>query len=138
MVLHKRTDKSSIGREDVGTAVGAPAPGIRALVSQEMPLPGVDRLMKCQGMAQHAAAFFEDSIFCSPLLPRMLTKPLTVWRCQPVASMISARVTPFGRFISAMTAAFLLLRSSFAPFAAGRAAEPLLVRDLAPLGPGKL
>ena len=49
----------------------------------------------------------------------MLTKPLTVWRCQPVASMISARVTPFGRFISAMTAAFLLLRSSFAPFCGG-------------------
>src|SRR5437762_8147618 len=57
------------------------------------------------------AAFLEDSMLCPPLLPRMLTKPRTVCFCQPVASMISASVAPFDRFIIAMTSAFLLLRS---------------------------
>jgi hypothetical protein len=31
------------------------------------------------------AAFFDDSIFSPPLLPRMLTKPRTVCGCQSVA-----------------------------------------------------
>ena len=47
------------------------------------------------------------------LLPRMLTKPRTVWACQPVAAMISANVAPLARFIKATTSAFLLARSSF-------------------------
>ena len=55
------------------------------------------------------AAFLLDSIFSPPLLPRILTKPHTVWACQPVASMISASVTPLVRFIIAMTSAFLLV-----------------------------
>jgi hypothetical protein len=42
----------------------------------------------------------------------VLTKPRTVCFCQPVASTISARVTPLARFIIAMTSAFLLLRSA--------------------------
>ena len=29
------------------------------------------------------AAFFDESIFCPPLLPRMLTNPRTVCFCQP-------------------------------------------------------
>src|ERR1035437_5667366 len=48
----------------------------------------------------------------------MLTKPRTVCFCQPVASTISAKVTPLARFIIAITSAFLLLRDSFAPFCA--------------------
>src|SRR5271155_1808662 len=48
----------------------------------------------------------------------MLTKPRTVCFCQPVASTISARVTPLARFIIAITSAFLLLRDSVAPFCA--------------------
>ncbi len=69
------------------------------------------------------AAFFEDSIVSPPLLPRMLTKPLTVCFGQPVVSIISARVTPFARFIIAMTSAFLLVRSAagFGAFLAGLA-----------------
>ncbi|HTR39042.1 MAG TPA: hypothetical protein VMH80_24365 [Bryobacteraceae bacterium] len=43
----------------------------------------------------------------------MLTKPRTVWACQPVAAMISADVAPLARFIKATTPAFLLARSSF-------------------------
>src|SRR5580704_9974301 len=62
------------------------------------------------------AAFFDESTFWPPLLPRMLTKPRTVCFCQPVASTISARVTPLVRFIIAITSAFLLLRASVAPF----------------------
>src|SRR5580698_9433568 len=58
------------------------------------------------------ASFFDDSIFSPPLLPRMLTKPRTVWACQPVAAMISASVAPFARFINATTSAFLLARSA--------------------------
>jgi hypothetical protein len=58
------------------------------------------------------AAFFDDPIVSPPLLPRMLTKPRTVCFCQPVASIISANVTPFARFIIAITSAFLLLRSA--------------------------
>src|SRR5258708_5681164 len=42
----------------------------------------------------------------------MLTKPRTVCFCQPVASTISARVTPLARFIIAMTSAFLFVRSA--------------------------
>src|SRR5579864_5452609 len=75
------------------------------------------------------AVFFEESIFSPPLLPRMLTNPRTVWACQPVVSMTSASVTPFARFIIAITSAFLLVRSlafgadfaragDFLPFAA--------------------
>src|SRR5450759_2436989 len=56
-------------------------------------------------------AFLEDSMLWPPLLPRMLTKPRTVCFCQPVVSMISARVAPLARFIIAITSAFLLLRS---------------------------
>jgi hypothetical protein len=59
------------------------------------------------------AAFLDDSIFSPPLLPRMLTKPRTVCGCQPVAFMISASVAPLARFISAITSAFLLVRSVF-------------------------
>jgi hypothetical protein len=40
------------------------------------------------------ASFFADSIFSPPLLPRMLTKPRTVWACRPVAAMISASDAP--------------------------------------------
>jgi hypothetical protein len=40
----------------------------------------------------------------------MLTKPRTVCFCQPVIFTISANVTPFARFIIAITSAFLLLR----------------------------
>jgi Protein of unknown function (DUF1579) len=57
-------------------------------------------------------AFFVDSMLWPPLLPRMLTKPRTVCFCQPVVSIISASVTPFARFIIAITSAFLLLRSA--------------------------
>ena len=46
--------------------------------------------------------------------------------CQPVASTISASVTPLARFIIAITSAFLLLRSSVAPFNA-RACRGALV-----------
>jgi hypothetical protein len=42
----------------------------------------------------------------------------TVCFCQPVASMISASVTPLSRLISAITSAFLLVRSPFALFCA--------------------
>jgi hypothetical protein len=63
------------------------------------------------------AAFFEDSIFSPPLLPRMLTMPRTVCFCQPVAATISVTVAPLARFIIAITSAFLLLLSS-APFCA--------------------
>jgi hypothetical protein len=59
------------------------------------------------------AAFFEDSIFSPPLLPRILTNPRTVCRCQPVASIISSSVVPFARCIIASTSAFLLVRSDF-------------------------
>jgi hypothetical protein len=58
------------------------------------------------------AAFFEDSIFSPPLLPKMLTKPRTVCFCQPVASMISGRVAPLARCIMAMTSAFLFVLSA--------------------------
>src|ERR1700686_5254550 len=58
------------------------------------------------------AAFFEDSIFSPPLLPRMLTKPRTVCFCQPVAFTISVSVAPLTRFIMATTSAFLLARSA--------------------------
>src|SRR5579864_972102 len=75
------------------------------------------------------AVFFEDSIFSPPLLPRRLTNPRTVCACQPVVSMTSASVTPFARFIIAITSAFLFVRSlafgadlaragDFLPFAA--------------------
>jgi len=60
----------------------------------------------------------DDSISSPALLPKILTKPCTVCFCQPVASTISASVTPFARFIIAMTSAFLLLRSSVAAFCA--------------------
>jgi len=43
----------------------------------------------------------------------MLTKPRTVWACQPVAAMISANVAPLARFIKATTSAFLLVGSAF-------------------------
>ena len=66
--------------------------------------------------------------FCPPLLPRMLTKPRTVCFCQPVASMISARVAPLARFIIAITSAFLFVRDSFAPFCA-RARRGALAGD---------
>src|ERR1039457_2718386 len=58
------------------------------------------------------AAFFEDSIFSPPLLPRMLAKPLMVCFCQLVTAAISASVAPFARFIIAMTSAFLFVRSA--------------------------
>ena len=61
-------------------------------------------------------AFFDDSIFSPPLLPRMLRNPRTVWRCQPVLSMISVSVAPLGRGIKSMMSAFL-----FARRASGRA-----------------
>jgi len=48
-------------------------------------------------------AFFADSIFSPPLLPRSETKPRTVWRCQPVVSMISVSVAPPARLIRSMT-----------------------------------
>ena len=54
------------------------------------------------------AAFFDDSIFSPPLLPKILTKPRTVCACQPVVAMISASVAPLARFIMVMTSAFLL------------------------------
>ena len=47
-----------------------------------------------------------------------MTKPRIVCFCQPVAATISARVTPFARFIIAMTSAFLAVRS-LVPFLAG-------------------
>jgi hypothetical protein len=37
-----------------------------------------------------------------------LTKPRTVWACQPVSSMISVRVAPWVRRIRSITSAFLL------------------------------
>jgi hypothetical protein len=55
------------------------------------------------------ASFFEDSISCLPLLPRMRTKPHTVWACHLVAEMISSGGVPLARFIIAMTSAFLLV-----------------------------
>jgi len=45
----------------------------------------------------------------------MLTKPRTVWGGQPVAFIISANDAPLARFIKAITSAFLLVRSVFAP-----------------------
>jgi len=57
------------------------------------------------------SALLDDSIFCPPLLPRMLTKPRTVCACRFVTSMISASVAALARFMSAMTSAFLLVRS---------------------------
>src|ERR1700682_6155425 len=45
----------------------------------------------------------------------MLTNPRTVCFCHPVTCIISASVTPFARFIMAMTSAFLLLRSEALP-----------------------
>jgi hypothetical protein len=42
--------------------------------------------------------FLADSIFSSPLQPRMLTNPRTVCFCQPVASVISPNVAPLARF----------------------------------------
>jgi hypothetical protein len=59
------------------------------------------------------AAFLDESILWPPLLPRMLTNPRTVCRCQSVAFMISSRVAPFARCIIAITSAFLLARSPF-------------------------
>ena len=59
-----------------------------------------------------ASGFSDDSIFSPPLLPRMLTKPRTVWACQPVAFIISANVAPLARLIMAITSAFLLVRSA--------------------------
>ena len=84
------------------------------------------------------AAFLEDSIFSPPLLPRMLTNPRTVCRCQPVAFMISSSVAPFARCIIAITSAFLLVRSAFglrAAFLAGAAffAAFAFFADFAPL-----
>src|SRR4051812_19391763 len=43
--------------------------------------------------------------------------PRTLWACQPVASMISARVAPFARWIRVTTVA-LLLPSRATPVAA--------------------
>src|ERR1700676_4039817 len=68
----------------------------------------------------------------------MLTKPRTVWRCQPVASIISASVAPLARCIIAITSAFLLVRSAFglrAAFFAGAAffAALLFFAGFAPL-----
>jgi hypothetical protein len=74
------------------------------------------------------AAFFEEAIFSPPLLPSTLTKPRTVCFCHPVASTISANVTPFARFIIAITSAFLLVRASVAPFCA-RARREVLAGD---------
>ena len=62
--------------------------------------------------ARSPSALLDDSIFSPALLPIMLTKPRTVCGCQPVAFMISARVAPFARFMSAITSAFLLARSA--------------------------
>jgi hypothetical protein len=47
----------------------------------------------------------------------MLTKPLTVCLCQPVAAMISSSVTQFARFIITITSAFLLLFGRRIPLA---------------------
>src|SRR5260370_29944128 len=65
-----------------------------------------------------------------PLLPRMLTNPRTVCGCQPVAFTISGRVAPLARFISAITSAFLLVRSAFG-LAAGFLARPDFFAGLA-------
>src|ERR1051325_8489405 len=78
------------------------------------------------------AAFFDDSTFSPPLLPRMLMNPRTVCACQPVASMISASVAPFARCIIAIISAFLLLRASVARFCVpARRALPALLGSAA-------
>ena len=64
------------------------------------------------------SALLDDSIFSPPLLPKILTKPRTVWACHLVAAMISASVAPLARFIKAMTSTFLLARSAFGLLAA--------------------
>jgi hypothetical protein len=71
------------------------------------------------------AVFLADSVFSPLLLPRMLTKPRIVCFCQPVASVISARVAPLARSISASTSAFWLVRDSVVLFCAPARREPL-------------
>jgi len=64
----------------------------------------------------------KDSTLSRCFLIRVpLTKPRTVWGCQPVAFMISAKLAPLGRRISSSTSAFLL-PSRASAFALGRVA----------------
>lgn len=57
------------------------------------------------------SALLDNSIFSPLFFPRMLTKPGTVCGSQPVVFMISTRIAPLARFISAITSTFLLERS---------------------------
>src|SRR5580658_9834892 len=64
------------------------------------------------------ASFFEDSMLMLCFLAAVEMKPLTLWACQSVAFMISARVAPLARPIMSMIFAPLLsARGALALFA---------------------
>src|SRR5438105_11430894 len=69
------------------------------------------------------ASFFEASILMLCFLAAVEMNPRTLWGCQSVAFMISARVAPFGRpIISRIFAPLLSARGAVALACAGLAA----------------
>src|SRR5215472_13940641 len=65
------------------------------------------------------ASVFVDSIFSPCFLAAVERKPRTLWACQSVAFIISAKVAPLGRPISSRIFAPLLsARGALAPLAA--------------------
>src|ERR1700694_5425019 len=64
------------------------------------------------------ASFFDESILTPCFLPAVEMNPRTLWACQPVAFMISARVAPLARpIISRIIAPLLSARGAVARLA---------------------